>query len=89
MQFIRFVVVGFVLLSIIYVLISVYSRSVRREWLEETWAGLDPEAQAETGREAYVEAGLAEYESGFRRKLILLVYVIPTVAVATLIYVIN
>ena len=32
---------------------------------------------------------MAAYQSGFRRKLILLVYVIPTIAVATLIYVIN
>ena len=40
-------------------------------------------------RDDFVEAGMAAYQSGFRRKLILLVYVIPTIAVATLIYVIN
>ena len=35
MQFVRFAVVGFVLLTVIYVLISIYSRSVRRERLED------------------------------------------------------
>lgn len=41
MQFVRFAVVGFVLLTVIYVLISIYSRSVRRERLEDDWAELD------------------------------------------------
>lgn len=89
MQFVRFAVIGFVLLTIIYVLVSIYSRSVRRERLEEAWAELDAEGAAELDRERYVEEGMARYESGFRRKLILLIYVIPTIAVATLIYVIN
>ena len=46
MQFVRFAVVGFVLLTVIYVLISIYSRSVRRERLEDDWAELDEEARA-------------------------------------------
>ena len=89
MQFIRFAVVGFVLLTIVYVLVSIYSRSVRREWLEDEWAELDEEEKAATDRDTFVEAGMLRYQSGFRRKLILLVYVLPTIAVATLIYVIN
>ena len=89
MQFVRFAVVGFVLLTVIYVLISIYSRSVRRERLEDDWAELDEEARAGQSRDDFIDAGMAAYQSGFRRKLILLVYVIPTIAVVTLIYVIN
>ncbi|MCV2893621.1 hypothetical protein [Lentibacter sp. XHP0401] len=89
MQFIWFGILGFILLTIIYVLISIYSRSVRREWLEDEWAEQNEAGETETDRDTFVEAGMARYQSGFRRKLILLVYVIPTIAVVTLIYVIN
>ena len=37
MGFIRLVIFGFVGLSVIYVLLSIYSRSIRREKLENEW----------------------------------------------------
>lgn len=81
----RLALMGFVVLSIIYVLVSIYSRSVRREKLEKRW-----EAEGLEGdREAYVRAGLAEYDGSVRRKLILGVYVVPVIVVGTLIYAIN
>ncbi|WP_370513010.1 hypothetical protein [Oceaniovalibus sp. ACAM 378] len=81
----RLGLMGFVILSIIYVLVSIYSRSVRRERLENRW-----EAEEIGGdREEYVKNGLAEYDSSVRRKLILGVYVVPVIVVGTLIYVIN
>lgn len=89
MQFVRFAVVGFVILTVIYWLIATYSRSVRRERLEDWWAELEAEGKAETDRETYVRDGMAKYDSSIRPKLILLVYIIPTIAVATLVYVIN
>ncbi len=89
MLFVRFGVVGFVVLTVIYWLVVTYSRSVRRERLEDWWEELDEEEKAETDRETYVEEGMAEYEASFRPKLIFLVYVIPAIAVATLIYIIN
>ena len=89
MQFIRFAVVGFVLLTIVYLLVSIYSRSVRREWLEGEWDALEETSKAQTPRDRFVREGLERYENGFRRKLILLDYVIPTLAVTVLIYVIN
>lgn len=81
----RMALIGFVVLSVIYVALSIYSRSVRREKLEEAW-----EAQGQPGaREDFVRDGLADYDASLRRKLILGVYVIPVIVVGTLIYAIN
>lgn len=84
MGFLRLVVFGFVGLSILYFAISTYSRSVRREKLEKYWdenEADNPDAEART---AFIEAGMAQYNSGIRPKLILLVYVVPAVIVAVI-----
>ena len=80
----RLVVVGFVLLSIIYVCLSLWSRMVRRRKLNAEW-----EEMQEGDRDAFVEAGLQDYDSSLRRKLILGVYVVPAVLVALIIYLTN
>lgn len=89
MQFVRFAVFGLVILTVIYWAVSAYSRSVRREKLEEWWDELDADERAETDRESYVDDGMSAYDKSIRPKLILLVYVIPIIAVCVLIYVIN
>ncbi|WP_226779642.1 hypothetical protein [Oceaniglobus trochenteri] len=81
----RLGLMGFVVLSIVYVLVSIYSRSVRREKLEKRWE----EEGIGGDREDFVRAGLAEYDGSVRRKLILGVYVVPVIVVGTLIYAIN
>ncbi|MEI2685215.1 MAG: hypothetical protein V9G14_02235 [Cypionkella sp.] len=82
---IRLAVVGFVILSAVYWIVSVYSRSVRRERLEKRYdaGGIDGE------RDAYIEAGMQAYEHGLRRRLIWLVYVIPTVVISVTVYLVN
>ena len=89
MGFVRLVIVGFVILTVIFVSVSLYSRSVRRERLENEWDAHPPEGADAAGRSTYVEQGMADYFSGFRRRLVLLVYVVPTVVVGVLIYVMN
>ena len=42
MGFVRLLVFGFLALSVVYLSISVYSRSVRREKLEDAWAQDNP-----------------------------------------------
>ncbi len=85
MGILRMAVIGFVVLTVFYVLLSLYSRSVRREKLEKEW-----DEEVKTGdRDAYIEKGMAEYESSLRRKLILLVYVIPVLLVICMLYAIN
>lgn len=81
----RLAVVGFVVLTIVYVCLSWYSRSVRRDKLEAEW-----DEEGMTGdREAFVDEGLREYDGSLRRKLIWGVYIIPVTAVITLIYFMN
>lgn len=81
----RLVVFGFLILSVIYVCLSLYSRSVRRGKLEAEW---DEEIK-EGDREAFVKEGLEEYDGSLRRKLILGVYVIPIALISFIIYATN
>lgn len=81
----RLVVMGFVVLTIIYICLSFYSRAVRRGKLEAQW-----EAEGQSGdRDAFVAQGLEAYNNSLRRKLILGVYIVPVCCVVILIYVIN
>ncbi len=89
MGLIRLVIFGFIGLSVVYFAVSVYSRSVRREKLENEWAEGHPGDTDSPEREAFVEAGIAEYNAGIRPKLILLVYVVPLLAGLSLLYLIN
>lgn len=89
MAFIRLVVFGFIVLLGVYLCISLYSRSVRREKLEEEWDEDPPEDTSPEKRAAFIADGMAVYESGLRKKLILLVFVIPPLVVGAIIYLIN
>lgn len=86
MQFLRLVVFGFLALGVIYLCISWYSRSVRREKLEDAWVQEPVEGMT---RDEYIAQGMASYESGLRKRLILLVFIIPPIIVGTIIYLIN
>ncbi|GKY88205.1 hypothetical protein [Sinisalibacter aestuarii] len=89
MAFARLFVFGFLALSVIYIAVSVYSRSVRREKLEKRWAEDHPGDEDSPEREIYIETGMAEYNSSLRRKLILLVYVIPLIAIVAISIIVN
>lgn len=85
MGYIRLAIFGLVGLTVVYVLVSLYAASLRREALEDRW-----EAEGRPGdREAYVDRGMRAYRNSFRRKLIVLVYVIPIIAVTVLVYLLN
>lgn len=85
----RLVVVGLIVLTIVYFLVSIYSRSVRREKLEKRWDADHPEGGDPVARDAYIEAGMRDYETGLRKKLIWLVYIIPMCALVVTIYLVN
>lgn len=89
MVFVRFILFLFLILSAVYFAVSLYSRSIRREKLEDSWKEDHPGDDASPEREAYIEAGMAEYQHGLRRKLILLVYVIPTIAIVAILIITN
>jgi hypothetical protein len=81
----RLAIVGFVVLTVVYVLVSIYSRSVRRERLEKRY----DEGDVEGDRDAYIETGMRAYQKGLRRKLIWLVYIIPMGVMLGLVYFLN
>lgn len=87
---IRLLVFGLIVLSVVYLLVSLYSRSERREKLEKAW-DTDParEGLPKDQRDAYIEAGVAAYNHSLRRKLIVLVYVIPILLVSVTVYLVN
>ena len=86
MGFVKLVLGGFLILGVIYICVSIYSRSVRREKLEKWW---DEAPREDMTREAYIADGMAQYEAGLRRKLIWLIFVIPPIVVGLIVYFIN
>jgi hypothetical protein len=81
----RLLIILLVVLTIIYVSLSLYSRSVRRGKLEAEW---DEEGMS-GDREAFVREGLEDYDGSLRRKLILGVYIVPLAVIGFLIYATN
>ena len=82
---IKLVFFGFIGLTVIYWLVAIYSRSVRRERLEKEFdaGGVDGD------RDDYIKTGLQAYEHGLRHQLIVLVYIIPAAVVAVTVYFVN
>jgi hypothetical protein len=83
--FFKLALFGYIGLTIIYWLLAIYSRSVERERLEKHYDAGDV-----TGpRDDYIAQGLAAYENSLRRRLIWLVFVIPTGVVVALVWILN
>jgi hypothetical protein len=90
MGWLRLAFVMYVALTIIYFVTSIYSRSVRREKLEKEW-DTDParEGVPQDERRAFIEAGMVEYDKGLKKRLLWLIYIIPTIGFLATIYFIN
>ena len=74
-----------IVLTVIYGAFSLYSREMRRAKLKKRWRD-----KGLTGdRDAFIQRGLKKYDRSFRRRLILLVYIIPLGAIALLVYTMN
>ena len=82
---IRSAVIGFILLTVVYFIVAMYSRSVRREKLEKKFDVGDVEGD----RDTYINDGMQAYEQGLKRRLIWLVYIVPAVIVITTVYLVN
>jgi ABC-type Na+ efflux pump permease subunit len=82
---IRLAVFAFLGLSVLYLLVSVYSRSVRREKLEKRFDA----GGVEGDRDTYIADGMTAYEKGLRKRLIWLVYIIPMIVFSIIIYFVN
>lgn len=85
MAIVRLVFILLIVLTVIYVSVSLYSRAKRRDKLEQEWEDLG----AHGDRSAFVREGLEEYDSSLRRKLILGVYIVPAVVIGMIVYFVN
>ncbi|MGP3697882.1 hypothetical protein [Rhodobacter sp. NSM] len=83
--FLRVALIGAVVLTVFYALLSIYSRSLRREALEKEYDA----GYGDGAREAYIEAGMRKYEKGLRKKLILLVYIVPAIIFTVVFWTLN
>ncbi|MEP5153771.1 hypothetical protein [Planktotalea sp.] len=82
----RLLVMGFFVLTIVYICLSLYSRAVRRGKLEAEWR--EGGTSGDT-MEDFVQEGLKDYDGSLRRKLILGVYIVPICVVSFIIYATN
>ena len=81
----RLGVIGLVALTVIYFLVSIYTRSVRRETLEKRFDA----GGIEGNRNDYIEDGMRKYEKGLRKRLLWLIYILPILAFLATIYILN
>ncbi|MCY4304798.1 MAG: hypothetical protein OXC62_08505 [Aestuariivita sp.] len=82
---IRIIVIVLVVLTVVYVCLSLYIHSLRRQKLEAEW---EQQVKAEDC-ESYVQSELEKGKSAIRRKLLFFVYVIPLSAIIIFIYLTN
>ena len=82
---IRLFAAAFILLTVVYVWLSLRQRWRHRRALEEEFDA----GGGDLPREEFIEEGMREYETSLKRRLILGVYIVPLAVVATLIYVTN
>ena len=81
----RLALVVFVGLTLVYTLATLYARSVHREALENEWDAGDRVED----RDRFIATGMQAYRRSLRRWLILFVYIVPAVALPTIIYFLN
>lgn len=76
---------AFLGLTVIYLISRWFAASLRREDLEEEF---DEEIK-KGDRDAFVEEGMQRYRKSFRRKALVLIYVIPLVLYVVVLYLNN
>ena len=90
MVFIRLVAVVIALEALFYVMISLYLRSLRRERLEEIWDTRHPDRAGDSAeRRAFVRRSMRGFEKTLRARLVALVFILPTLAIAVIVYFVN
>lgn len=82
---IRLWVFALIGMTVVYFLVGIYWRSLRREELEKRFdaGGIDGD------RTAYIENGMAEYEKGLKKRLLWLIYILPTIVFVAIVYILN
>ena len=79
----RLALILFVVMTIAYFCLSLYSRARCRDRLEDEWD------VTKGPREIFIDEGLRDYDQSLRKKLIWGVYVVPTLLIVLIIYLTN
>lgn len=79
----RLLLLIFIVMTVVYIALSRWSRRVRRRRLTEDWTPQDGDL------EAYLARGLDAYDHSLRRKLILGVYILPLCLIGVIVYLTN
>lgn len=87
MRFVRIALLWLVAVAATHWILRIYLRSLKREALENAWDR--GEAGAGQTRDAYVEAGMADYDRSLLFKLLMIVYVLPLIVIGVIIYFVN
>lgn len=82
---IRLWVMALIGLTVLYFLVGIYWRSLRREALEKRFDA----GGIEGDRAEYIETGMAAYEKGLKKRLLWLIYILPTIAFVAVVYILN
>lgn len=73
-----------------YVLLRIYVRSQQVERLENRWDARHPDqAGNSAARQAFIAKAMAGFEKSLRARLTLLVFILPTLAIPGIVYLVN
>lgn len=81
----RSIMLWIVVLPLVHWIVAIYWRSLRREALEKDF---DDGGEAGT-REEFIARGMAAYEHSLRKKILVLVYILPILAVVAIAWAVN
>lgn len=87
--FLRLFIVAFVALSVVYAILRWFTASLRREALEKEFDADNPPQENDEARTAHIEEGMQLYRTSFRRKALVLVYIIPLILYFGILYLNN
>jgi hypothetical protein len=82
---IRLLVMALIGLTIVYFVVGIYSRSVRREKLEQRFDA----GGIEGDRAVWIEEGMKAYDRGLKKRLLWLIYIVPLTAMVVTAYLVN
>ena len=71
--------------ALVYLIVLIYARSLRREALEKEW---DRGARL-SARDVFVAQGMLRFEGGLRRRLLWLIFVLPFVVMSAIFFYTN
>jgi hypothetical protein len=81
----RLFAMALIAMTVVYFVVGLYSRSVRREKLEKRWVAEDMQGD----RDLWIEEGMKAYDKGLKKRLLWLIYIIPIAAFWIIIYFVN